>query len=84
MPLMEFHAIVEGYEVDFLVIGTNVVIECDGWGATSPIGISSSSMPLGLHLAAGYVPMQVTWQQLTRSPRPIRPSPRRRARAMGS
>ena len=24
-------AIVGGYEVDFLIIGTNVVIECDGW-----------------------------------------------------
>ena len=31
LPPMEFHAIVLGYEVDFLVTGTPVVLECDGW-----------------------------------------------------
>ena len=31
LPAMQHHAVVIGYEVDFLVIGTNVVIECDGF-----------------------------------------------------
>lgn len=31
LPPVEFHARVAGYEVDFLVTGSPVVIECDGW-----------------------------------------------------
>jgi len=31
LPPAEFHPIVEGYEVDFRIIGSPVIIECDGW-----------------------------------------------------
>jgi very-short-patch-repair endonuclease len=31
LPPVEFHPIVGGYEVDFRVIGTDIVLECDGW-----------------------------------------------------
>ncbi len=31
LPPIEFHPIIGGYEVDFRVIGTNIVLECDGW-----------------------------------------------------
>jgi hypothetical protein len=31
LPPMTFHADVLGYEVDFLVDDTNLVVECDGW-----------------------------------------------------
>jgi hypothetical protein len=31
LPPALFHPIVAGYEVDFQLIGTNVIIECDGW-----------------------------------------------------
>jgi very-short-patch-repair endonuclease len=31
LPPVEFHPIVGGYEVDFLVVGTNIILECDGW-----------------------------------------------------
>ncbi len=31
LPQVEFHARVGGREVDFLVTGTPIVIECDGW-----------------------------------------------------
>ncbi len=31
LPAVEFHATVGGREVDFWVIGTPIVIECDGW-----------------------------------------------------
>lgn len=30
---VEFHVVVEGWEVDFRVTGTPVLIECDGWAA---------------------------------------------------
>jgi very-short-patch-repair endonuclease len=31
LPPAEFHARIAGYEVDFWIIGTPVVLECDGW-----------------------------------------------------
>jgi very-short-patch-repair endonuclease len=31
LPDVEFHPIINGYEVDFRVIGTPVILECDGW-----------------------------------------------------
>jgi very-short-patch-repair endonuclease len=33
LPPVEFHAVIEGWEVDFRVTGTPVLIECDGWAA---------------------------------------------------
>ena len=31
LPPFEFHPRIEGWEVDFRFLGTNVVVECDGW-----------------------------------------------------
>ncbi|CAN5708125.1 hypothetical protein BH18ACT2_BH18ACT2_12150 [soil metagenome] len=31
LPPYEFHARIAGYEVDFHVVGTPIVLECDGW-----------------------------------------------------
>lgn len=31
LPACEFHPVVAGWEVDFRVVGTAVVLECDGW-----------------------------------------------------
>ena len=31
LPPLEFHPTIEGRVVDFRVIGTNVILECDGW-----------------------------------------------------
>jgi very-short-patch-repair endonuclease len=31
LPPVEFHPVIEGYEVDFRVCGTPVILECDGW-----------------------------------------------------
>jgi very-short-patch-repair endonuclease len=31
LPPVVFHPIIEGYEVDFRVCGTPVILECDGW-----------------------------------------------------
>ncbi len=31
LPPIEFHPIVEGWEIDFRFVGTRVLVECDGW-----------------------------------------------------
>jgi very-short-patch-repair endonuclease len=31
LPPVEFHPIVGGYEVDFRIVGTDILLECDGW-----------------------------------------------------
>jgi very-short-patch-repair endonuclease len=31
LPPVEFHPIVGGYEVDFRVVGADIILECDGW-----------------------------------------------------
>jgi very-short-patch-repair endonuclease len=31
LPPVEFHPVIEGHEVDFRVVGTPVILECDGW-----------------------------------------------------
>jgi very-short-patch-repair endonuclease len=31
LPPVEFHPVIEGYEVDFRVIDAPVILECDGW-----------------------------------------------------
>ncbi len=73
LPQMEFHAIVGGYEVDFWVIGSNVVIECDGW---STHGVDRDQFEFdrvrdaGL-LGKGFVTVRVTWRQMTQTPRAV-------------
>lgn len=70
LPPVEFHAIVATYEVDFLVIGTLVILECDGWGAH---GLDRDQFEFdrirnGELLAAGYMTTHFTWRMLTRDP----------------
>jgi very-short-patch-repair endonuclease len=70
LPEVQFHAHAAGFEVDFLVAGTNVVIECDGWGTH---GIDRDQFEFDrirnpAILAAGYHIIHVTWQQLTKDP----------------
>jgi very-short-patch-repair endonuclease len=31
LPPVEFHPLIGGYEIDFRVIGSNILLECDGW-----------------------------------------------------
>jgi very-short-patch-repair endonuclease len=31
LPPVEFHPVVGGYEIDFRFIGSNILLECDGW-----------------------------------------------------
>lgn len=68
LPEAEFHAVVAGIEVDFLIRGTRLVIECDGWqwhglDRRRFDGDRERDAHLGRH---GYVVRRFTWQQITR------------------
>ena len=70
LPAVEFHASVAGYEVDFLVVGTRIVLECDGWGTH---GLNRDQFEFDRVrndelLAAGYITSHFTWKQLTSNP----------------
>ncbi|MGB8858355.1 MAG: DUF559 domain-containing protein, partial [Ilumatobacteraceae bacterium] len=71
LPPVQFHAIVVGFEVDFLVTGSNVVIECDGWGSH---GLNRDQFEFDRIrnsevVAAGFAIVHVTWKQLHTDPR---------------
>lgn len=73
LPPAEFHAEVGGYEVDFWVVGTPVVIECDGW---STHGIDRDQFEFDRVrdadlLAKGFVTHRTTWRQMTTNPRAV-------------
>jgi very-short-patch-repair endonuclease len=33
LPPAEFHPVIGGYEVDFRIIDSNLILECDGWAS---------------------------------------------------
>ena len=68
LPAMEFHAIVLGYEVDFLVTGTPVVLECDGWDShgRNRRQFERDRERDATLTAAGYVVVRFTWRKLVR------------------
>ena len=70
LPPATFHTIVLGYEVDFLIEGTPVVIECDGWGShgLDRDQFEFDRMRNSLLLAGGHPVVHVTWLQVTRTP----------------
>jgi very-short-patch-repair endonuclease len=70
LPPVEFHAICAGYEVDFLVVGTNIVLECDGWATH---GADREQFEFDRErdhdlIAAGFLVLHFTWTQVTRNP----------------
>ena len=70
LPPLEFHSRVCGYEVDFLVSGTRLYIECEGW---TYHGLDKEQFEFdrdraALLLANGYVGLRFTWAQIVRRP----------------
>jgi very-short-patch-repair endonuclease len=68
LPPATFHARVAGFEVDFLVDDSAVVLECDGWDFHSRTREqvewhTERDQILGAH---GYVVFHFTWRQVTR------------------
>ncbi len=73
LPSAEFHSIVGGYEVDFHVVGSCVVIECDGW---SSHGLDREQFEYDRFrdvdlLAKGFITVRVTWRMMISSPRAV-------------
>ncbi|HZY07138.1 MAG TPA: DUF559 domain-containing protein, partial [Ilumatobacteraceae bacterium] len=73
LPAAAFHAHVAGYEVDFWIVDTRVVIECDGW---STHGINRDQFEFDRVrdadlLAKGYITQHVTWRQMVTTPRAV-------------
>lgn len=70
LPPAVFHARVLGYEVDFLLAGTRVIVECDGWASH---GLNRDQFEFDRLrnselAAAGYIVVHVTWVQLRDHP----------------
>jgi len=70
LPPVQFHAVVGGFEVDFLVIDTKVILECDGWGSH---GLQRNQFEFdrirnATLTAAGYIIVHFTWARLTKEP----------------
>ncbi|MDO8390467.1 MAG: type IV toxin-antitoxin system AbiEi family antitoxin domain-containing protein [Actinomycetota bacterium] len=70
LPPVTFHARAAGFEVDFLVTGSTIVIECDGWGSH---GLNRNQFEFDRLrdadlTAAGYTVVHVTWAQLRDDP----------------
>jgi very-short-patch-repair endonuclease len=70
LPPMTHHAVICGHEVDFLIVGTPIVLECDGWewhdkGRHSFEHDRLRDVEL---TAAGYITVRFTWTMLTRQP----------------
>jgi very-short-patch-repair endonuclease len=70
LPPVKFHAVLAGHEVDFLVLDSPIVIECDGWATHGLLRDSfEKDRERDADLAAlGYVVVRVTWRQVRRRP----------------
>jgi very-short-patch-repair endonuclease len=70
MPPAEFHPIVEGFEVDFRIVDTPVLVECDGWEfhVKSREAARVDRERDSALLAAGYPTVRFTWEHITKRP----------------
>jgi hypothetical protein len=70
LPQPEFHALVCGYEVDFLFRPEQLVVECDGWDAHGRDRKQfERDRGRDAELAAkGWLVLRFTWFQITRRP----------------
>jgi len=70
LPPVEFHPIIAGYEVDFRVIGTPVILECDGWAYH---GLQRATFERDRDrdadlVAAGWIVVRFTYRAITARP----------------
>jgi hypothetical protein len=71
LPPVEFHPIVLGHEVDFRVIGTPVLLECDGWEWHDKRrqNFERDRQVRAELTAAGNIVIPFTWTMLKRQPK---------------
>jgi very-short-patch-repair endonuclease len=69
MPVV-FHPVIEGYEVDFRVIDTPVILECDGWAhhGLDRRGFERDRNRDADLVAAGWIVVRFTYRAITCSP----------------
>lgn len=70
LPPFEFHPKIGGYEVDFRIVGTPILIECDGW---TTHGLDRGTFDRDrrrdvAHTAAGYLTLRFTYGDVVRRP----------------
>jgi very-short-patch-repair endonuclease len=70
LPPVEFHALIEGWEVDFRVIGLPIVLECDGWTShgLDPVQFERDRERDAELTAAGWITVRFTYRAVTRTP----------------
>lgn len=70
---VQFHAVLAGYEVDFWLVGTPVVLECDGWDyhGRTRAQFERDTSRNGDLIAAGYVPVHFSYREIIYQPRRV-------------
>lgn len=70
LPPVEFHPLVGGREVDFRVIGTPIVIECDGWRyhGRNRDQFERDRATDAEFAAHGWIVLRFTYRKITRRP----------------
>ncbi len=70
LPPVEFHRVIHGYEVDFWVIDSQIVLECDGWDShgRNRLRFERDRVRDGELTAAGYITVRFTYRHITREP----------------
>ena len=70
LPTVEFHARIGGREVDFHVIGTPIVIECDGWAyhGRHREQFERDRMMDAEFAARGWIVLRFTYRRITSRP----------------
>jgi len=70
LPAVEFHPVVSDYEVDFRIVGSPILIECDGW-ATHGLDHATFERDRArdaAHTVAGFVTLRFTYAAIVRRP----------------
>jgi very-short-patch-repair endonuclease len=70
LPPVEFHPMVGGHEVDFRVIGTPVILECDGWAhhGLDRAGFERDRVRDAALIAAGWIVLRFSYRSITTTP----------------
>jgi very-short-patch-repair endonuclease len=73
LPPMAFQVQVLDYRVDFLVIGTRVIVECDGFAfhGRDPRRVEADRLRDAALTRAGYRVVRVTWSMVTTQPQVV-------------
>jgi very-short-patch-repair endonuclease len=71
LPPVTFHPVIEGYELDFIVDGTPVLLECDGWASH---GLNKTQFERDRArdaelTAKGWIVVHFTYRQITKEPK---------------